>query len=672
MSSSRTPDDDPQRHGSRFVTGRVLAGRYEILDRIGEGGTAEVFRARDHRLDRIVAVKVLRPQYGQDTDARARFATEARSAAALDVSNIVPVYDFGAADDGSLFIVMRYIAGPSLRKVLSEQGALSVGVVLEIGAQIARALAEAHDHGLIHRDVTPGNILIDTDGTAHLTDFGTVKALAGSVDLTRSGMIFGTAAYLAPEQATGGPIDGRTDVYALGVVLYEALTGAPPFRGDDPVAVSYRQAHELPAPITAVMPGLDPEIADLVMASLEKDPDRRPQSAGQFAQTLESIERRVAVRGVNALPLIAGTPDSVHAAGVGDPEPPRLDSETVMIKPVAAVDDDGGFDTTAVAPAVFAPPPPLERGIVTPPPNYARRGSSERRDRGGFGPLLLLGALGLVALVVLFFLMRLLNSGDNGVASGPTPTATAVAATTEPAAPSITPTPEPSGPTIQPTAVATLAPVVTPEPPAITPEPSIATPEPPVVTPEPPVVTPEPPIVTPEPPVVTPEPPVVTPEPPVVTPQPPAGEQRAQIGDESFVGDYPSDGEYHGRSASWVYGQGTAFNTMSAAFSLVSPDANVPARLEMVGLDGENPLSNGTRISINGVTIYEGPSPFPNDTCCGGSGPGNWGAVAFDIPAGVLGLDNTLTVSNLEPTDCTECPKYVMVDFAEVVYATEP
>jgi tRNA A-37 threonylcarbamoyl transferase component Bud32 len=678
----------------------MLGGRYEVLDRIGEGGTAEVFRARDHRLDRIVAVKLLRPQYGQDADARARFAVEARSAAALAVSNIVPVFDFGAADDGSLFIVMRYVDGPSLRKALSEHGALSVGVVLEIGAQIARALAEAHDHGLIHCDVKPGNILIDKDGTAHLTDFGTAKALSGSADLTRSGLVFGTAAYLAPEQATGGRIDARTDVYALGVVLYEALTGSPPFRGDDPVAVSYRQAHEPPTPINVVMPSIDPEIADLVSSSLEKDPARRPQTADEVARTLESIERRVAVRGVNAMPLLAGAPDSIHDTGVGDIASPRADSATVVIPQVPAAPVDRGFDTTAVAPAAFAaspsalpPPPPLspalERGIVKPPPAYARRAVSERRDRGGFGPLLLLGALGLVALVALFFLMRLLGGGDNGVAGGPTPSprgpdasapviivptpsATPFAPTSAPAVTPIIVTPGPPLTTPEPTPVVTLAPVVTPEPPIVTPEPPVVTPEPPIVTPEPPVITPEPPIVTPEPPVITPQPPAVTPEPPVVTPAPPPAEQRAQIGDESFVGDYPSDGAYHGRTASWVYGQGTSFNTMTAPFSLVAPDASAPARLEMVGLDGENLISNATRITINGVTIYEGPSPFPNDTCCGGSGPGNWGPAAFDIPAGVLGVDNTLTVSNLEPTDCTECPKYVMVDFAEVVYATQP
>jgi hypothetical protein len=146
---------------------------------------------------------------------------------------------------------------------------------------------------------------------------------------------------------------------------------------------------------------------------------------------------------------------------------------------------------------------------------------------------------------------------------------------------------------------------------------------------------------------------------------------QAQIPDESFVGDYPGDGVYHDRSASWVYGQGTAFNTMTAPFTLAAPDPSAGARLQVTGLDGENPLSNATRISVNGVTIYEGPSPFPNDTCCGGSGPGNWATVAFDIPAGVLGVDNTLTGSNLEPTDCTECPKYVMVDFAEVIYTPQ-
>src|SRR5688500_19827751 len=275
-SSDRT---SARRRNARFPTGRVLAGRYELREPIGVGGTAEVFRALDHRLDRIVAVKVLRREFGQDGNARARFAVEARSGAALNVPNIVPVYDFGAADDGSLFIVMRLIDGPSLRRILGERRRLATAAALDIGRQIAEALAEAHMHGLIHRDVKPGNILVDRAGVAHLTDFGTVKVLADADDLTRSGTIFGTAAYLSPEQPTGGPLGPRTDIYASAGVLYAASRGQPPCRGDDPVAVSYRHAHELPRPLAEVVPGLDPEISDLIMSCLAKSPEQRPSDA---------------------------------------------------------------------------------------------------------------------------------------------------------------------------------------------------------------------------------------------------------------------------------------------------------------------------------------------------------------------------------------------------------
>ena len=282
------------RHGNRFPTGRLLVGRYELIEKVGEGGTAEVFRARDHRLDRDVAVKVLRPQFGHDATARTRFGVEARSAAGLNVSNIVPVYDFGAADDGSLFIVMRFIDGPSLRQVINERGPLTAAAAADIGRQIADALSAAHERGLVHRDVKPGNILIDAGGTAHLTDFGTVKALAGADHLTKSGTIFGTAAYISPEQATGGSIGAATDLYALGVVLYETLSGRQPFEGDDPLAVSYRHAHERPAPLSSLVPAIDPELERLVMQLLEKVP--RDKAARRRERLVDSRKGRAANR----------------------------------------------------------------------------------------------------------------------------------------------------------------------------------------------------------------------------------------------------------------------------------------------------------------------------------------------------------------------------------------
>jgi serine/threonine-protein kinase len=614
------------------VTGRLLAGRYEILERIGEGGTAEVFRARDRRLDRIVAVKVLRPQYGQDPEAKARFAVEARTAAALAVPNIVPVYDFGAADDGSLFIVMRYIDGPSLRRVISERGSLPAADAIDIGRQVAQALAAAHGHELVHRDVKPGNILLDAGGTAHLTDFGVVKALAGTGDLTRTGMTFGTAAYLSPEQATGARVGPRTDLYALGVVLYEALAGRPPFSGDDPMAVSYQHAHEVPTPLGVVIPGVDSELQRVVMQSLEKDPERRPSSAAEVATILTSIAGRLGSTSPVAAAIgasQAGMPPAVLGTTVSPDDATAAWSTPIARAPAWHA---SAANTTPISTVGNASP--MHAGIATPAPR-TRPAAARRRSGAVAGTAVVVLAIALVGVGTLLALNMLSgrdNAGSVAEASPttrplPTPRASAPAIV-----PSVTPTPEP--------------------PPAVTPEP------PPAVTPEPP------PAATPEPP------PAATPEPP-----PPAAQDfSVEIPDEWFAGDYDQgSGRYHGRTASWVYGQGTAYHTMTASFQLTHQGQAVgPATLQLVGLDGENPIKNRMRIVLNGVTIHEGPNPLPNDECCGPSGPGNWGSAVFEFAGEILSRNNSLVISNLEPADCTTCPKYVMVDYGVLEYRARP
>ena len=683
MPSNPPPQDpsDAGRQSHRFVTGRVLAGRYEILERIGEGGTAEVFRARDHRLDRVVAVKVLRPQYGQDPDARARFAVEARSAAALAVPNIVPVYDFGAADDGSLFIVMRFIDGPSLRRVLRERGSLPATAAMDVGRQVASALAAAHGHGLIHRDVKPGNILLDAGGTAHLTDFGTVKALAGAQDLTRTGMIFGTAAYLAPEQATGSAIDPRTDLYALGTVLYEVLAGRPPFDGDDPTTVAYRHAHEPPPRLGAVITGLDPELERLVMQCLEKEPDRRPASAHEIASTLDAITGRTETnasasvalaRLAVAAPLVAPIGPASERVAPPNPPPGDMATETVLIPTVAGHDTVNPEAATAAwsvpaAPAAFwsagtaradstlsaGSAPPIHTGIA-PPARRVSAADATRHSGTTAGVLLVLLALGVVAVGTLLAL-NLLGGRDDGVGvvdASPTarpprtPTATAAVI-----ASSFTPPIEAPPLPTQALPSATLAPPPPTELPPVT------------ETPLPPTAP-----ATPVPPQPTPGPSIQPPTAPPPSPQ----DVTVEIPDEWFVGDYPRS-RYHGRSASWVYGQGTPFHTMTAHFPLThAGQPQGAATLQIVGLDGENPIKNQMSISLNEVTIYEGPNPLPDDECCGPSGPGNWGSAVFEFPGELLRADNTLVISNLELADCTTCPKYVMVDYATLEYRARP
>ena len=209
------------------VVDGLLAGRYRLLSRLGSGGHGEVWRARDERLGRDVAVKVLRPELADDEDVQARFRAEARAAGGLRSPGIAAVFDFAEGDQGA-WLVMELVDGVPLSQVLRSAGRLPVDRTLDVVEQAAAALQAAHDGGVVHRDVKPGNLLLRADGRLSVTDFGIASA-AGAAPLTRTGQVVGTAAYLAPEQASGRPVTGAADVYALGVVAYECLTGARPF-----------------------------------------------------------------------------------------------------------------------------------------------------------------------------------------------------------------------------------------------------------------------------------------------------------------------------------------------------------------------------------------------------------------------------------------------------------
>src|SRR5690606_20977134 len=213
-------------------------GRYEILAKVGEGGMAVVYRGRDSLLHRIVAVKVLRNQFAADTEFLDRFRLEARSAASLSHGHVVNIYDVGE-HDGSHFIVMEYVDGDNLKQLINQQGPLSEYQVVQIAIQIARALQSAHDRGLIHRDIKPHNILITRDGHVKVTDFGIARA-ASAASFTQTGTVIGSVHYFSPEQAKGEHIDRGTDLYSLGVVMYEMLTGQLPFVGDNPVSVALK------------------------------------------------------------------------------------------------------------------------------------------------------------------------------------------------------------------------------------------------------------------------------------------------------------------------------------------------------------------------------------------------------------------------------------------------
>src|SRR3954453_7489085 len=249
----------------------LLVGRYALLEKIGEGGAAEVYRAHDTRLNRVVAIKILRPHLMADASSQARFMNEARTAAGLSHPNIVDVYDFGETPGGSMFIVMQYVEGRNLKDVLPQRGRMPPADVISITIQVCRALAAAHAKGLIHRDVKPQNIMLDRQGNVRLTDFGVVKALSGGGELTQAGMTFGTAAYLSPEQATGAPIGPQSDIYGLGCVMYEMLCGDPRFTGDSPASVAYKQVWEQPRPLHDLVPEVLPSLENVVMRCLNKE-----------------------------------------------------------------------------------------------------------------------------------------------------------------------------------------------------------------------------------------------------------------------------------------------------------------------------------------------------------------------------------------------------------------
>ena len=266
------------------VVDGLLAGRYRLVARLGTGGNGEVWHARDERLDRDVAVKVLRPELADDEDVRARFRAEARHAGGLRHPGIATVFDFAEDDEGA-WLVMELVDGQPLSDVLRQEGRLPVDRTLDVVEQAAAALQAAHAGGVVHRDVKPGNLLLRRDGRLVVTDFGIAYA-AGAAHLTRTGQVVGTASYLSPEQASGGPVSGATDLYALGVVAHECLSGARPFERDEPVAVLLAQLQTPPPPLP---PDVPEPVADLVHRMMAKDPAARPASAAQVEQEAAAL-----------------------------------------------------------------------------------------------------------------------------------------------------------------------------------------------------------------------------------------------------------------------------------------------------------------------------------------------------------------------------------------------
>lgn len=650
-------------------------GPYTVLEVIGHGGMATVYRALQRDLERTVALKVLLPVYLHDPSFRARFQLEARLVARLRHPHIVGVYDV-SEDDGQPYLVMEYLDGITLHAALVErrqQGRVfSPSEALNLLRPLANALDYAHSRSIVHRDLKPENIILTSHGPV-ITDFGLAKLL--QEEAATVSIVMGTPAYMAPEQIEAQPVDARTDVYALGIMLYELLSGRVPYEGTSPVAVA--QAH-LSQPI--------PSLASLV-------PDH------DLAFEIDAVAQRAIAkskedRWPSAGAMVAALQDAV-AAGAVQPS----DRPTVSL-PV---------------------PPPIPRSVVLPAPRVQRLPKQESRS----GALLLV--IPLLAVIVGAILGgRSLLTRSAGTSSEQQPGASGVVAA-EPAStilPSPILTPSPGLSTEGMTAVATVAATPTL---ASTPAPAAAVrgvvqaptgaflrsgpgtdypvigglPDQTVVTvsqqiegwldisaetgergwlaavlfeprsgdiaalpqgelpPTPQVPTQQVPA-TPIPTLVPDEP---TQAPPVAAP--PAQPGALRLEDTDFVGGFRNSGAsvYGGRSATWVYGQGSGYSSMAAMFSIGQVVPGL-AHVTIEGMDSEDPAKTPLRVEINGVVLFEGASPFPNDDLP--LETGRWAALVLDFDAASLRSGvNTLTITNLKQGR-RGLPPFVALDYAVV------
>ncbi len=280
----------------------VLNGRYELHRRLARGGMADVFLARDQLLDRPVAVKVLFPQFAAEPTFVERFRREAQAAANLNHPSIVAVYDWGE-HDGTYFIVMEYVEGRSLAEVIKAEGTLHHDRAAEIATDVAAALGFAHRNGTVHRDVKPGNILITPDGQVKVTDFGIARAFGGGDELTQAGSVMGTATYFSPEQAQGKNVDPRSDLYSMGIVLFEMVAGKPPFLGESPVAIAYKHVQEAPPRPTSINPSIPRPLEAVIARLLAKNPTQRYASAEDLRADLRRFREGAPLAGTAAAPI---------------------------------------------------------------------------------------------------------------------------------------------------------------------------------------------------------------------------------------------------------------------------------------------------------------------------------------------------------------------------------
>jgi len=652
-----------------------VGGRYELLDSVGEGNFSVTYQARDLTLGRTVAVKMLRPQYAADPVFVSRFEREAQVAASVSHPNVVDVYDYGRYRD-TFFIAMQYVSGRTLKQTLDQDGRFSVNDAVHAARQILAGLGAIHAAGIIHRDIKPQNVLIGLDGSARVTDFGVAHGpLVGP--LTTHGTTVGTASYMAPEQARGGKLSPATDLYAVGVVLFELLTGRLPFEADNPMAVMLSHLQD-PAPLpTSVAPGVQipADVQTAVMRALNKDPSQRFASADAMSKVLT---------------------EAIGSGGVAPPRSPSVDAATTQVSPVVT-----NQVTPVPATAVPASAASQERARNLPAPGPL---APSRRPRRGFGwlPPLVVG-LAAIAIAGAVVVNGGLGRGDGGnsppgagvatstgapatTASGPVsiagellPTATpkpAQPTATVPAATSIPTTPP--DPTMTPEPTDTPTPTDTPAPTATAP-PEETPPPAPTEAPEPtatiePTATQEP-TETPEPTATqVPTPADVVPIVPVQTAVP--GESAAS--DTTIVAFTAQDWEgaynlgpnaWYGREWVAIYGAESDYPSGTLTFSLDTVPAG-GVTFFVTGLDDDRLESDvAITVSVNGQMGVRQPSFF-QDCVCDGEDLGvtaPWIEIPISIPAAVLVPGtNTITFANAEPAANFAEPPYVLLSDARI------
>lgn len=599
-------------------------GQYEIVGVLGRGSTSTVYQAFQPALGRYVAVKVLLPRL--DPAFAARFEREAQAIGRLQHPNILPIYDYGI-EDGQPYVVLQYVEnGTTLADLLTGRP-IEASAALRLIGHVLAGLDYAHARGVVHRDIKPSNIMMPAPTWPLLADFGIAKLLHDSRQITPPGQTVGTAIYMAPERAAGKPADARSDLYAVGVILYEMVTGRVPFTSHSPMAVLRQHMQDPPPSPRSLNPDL-PEPVELVLdRALQKSPDDRYQTADEMAQDL------------------AWAIDELQ----------RSYAYTRHLRPDAAFigSDRDGSRVTAVAPL-----PTRASAAAQPAPAPQRRRWSTPLAllwlvlilvSGLVGAGLRLGGVG----ELVTWLTTPLSSAARG---NPTATPTGEASPTEESG--LSPAVTASATTAVPTALAEAPVIITPEDAA---QPPTATTAPPLPTPQP---LPSATLVPASPLPTTPIPPAPTSIPPTPAPAV-AGTTAIELDDDTWAGGYNRPRSYGGRTAMWVYGASTEYNTMTAAFDLPAQPVGT-VLLVIEGMDSEGPARTPIVIRVNGTPIYSGPNPLPDDDF--NPQTGTWGRFVREFDAALLQPgQNTISISNTAGGQFG-LPPFFMLDYAELAY----